>query len=540
MLHALIGMIVSSCLVAAEGSSWAEETLEKMALDEKIGQLFMVAGYVDRDYAGREIGKPEIIEEMDFYIQEYHIGGIAYVGPSESGKQVLLTNHYQEISKYPILIAQDLEWGLSMRLTDAIRFPKNTTLGAIEGEDLIYEMGKEIAAQAKRIGVHMNLSPVLDVNVEPENITINVRSFGSSPDEVAAKGIAMIRGLQDGGLIASAKHFPGLGDIRIDPHLSLPCSAHGKKRLEEVELYPFARAIEAGVLSIQTEHLLIPTLESDPTTPSSLSASVVTDLLKGELGFQGLVLSGALRMKALTQFLSPEEIVVKAFLAGSDMLLMPEDLPKAYQALKTAVADEIITEQQIDTRVLKILQMKEKVGLDQQRTVSPPTYDELHSPFAKALKKELYKRATSLVRDREGLLPLSSLSKERIAYVQLGETRSSWSSLDSLEKEKLLSQIDEYDLVVLAVYPADPRRIAEIRLLSEKNQKQQLEDFRVHGISQSFLELIDTLKSYEKKVVVAFFGNPFGLHFFDDYGTVIMGYEDDPDAQEAVSQLLGL
>ena len=264
----------------AQEDSWAIRTLRNMSQDEKIGQLFMIAGYVDSDYANREIGDPDIIQKMERTITQYHVGGIAYVGPSECLKQVLLTNRYQEISKYPILFAQDLEWGLSMRIKDGMRFPKNITLGAVKDNRLIYEMGKEIGRQAKLIGIQMNLSPVLDVNLEPENLAINVRSFGDSPKEVSVKGVEMIRGLQDAGIIASAKHFPGLGDITVDPHLGLPSSRRDQQYLQEMELYLFIQAINAGVLSIQTEHILVPALEPDPKIPASLSANIVNGLLK--------------------------------------------------------------------------------------------------------------------------------------------------------------------------------------------------------------------------------------------------------------------
>ena len=404
-------LCLTAPLMANHENSWAHRTLNTMSPDEKIGQLFMIAGYVDPDYANNEIGNPQIIQEIDLYITDYHVGGIAYVGPGESGKQVALTNHYQEISKTPILIAQDLEWGLSMRLKDGMRFPKNMTLGAINDNNLIYKMGQEIGAQAKLIGVHMNLSPVLDVNIEPENIVINVRSFGYSAQKVAEKGIAMIQGLQDAGIIASAKHFPGLGDITTDPHLALPYNRQEKKRLQDVELYPFAQAIKAGVLSIQTEHIMVPSIEPDPNTPSSLSSKTINDLLKKEMGFTGLILSGALRMKALTNYLSNEEIILKAFFAGSDMLLMPQDFPKAFLTLKTALADGKITEKEIDERVLKILQIKEKVKLDRQRIVAMPTQEQLHSPFAKELKKTLYQSATSLLRNNPELTPLSTSKK---------------------------------------------------------------------------------------------------------------------------------
>lgn len=546
----------SSTLIANQNDSWAQRTLKTMSLDEKIGQLFMIAGYVDSEFARNEIGNSQIIQDIDSYITNYCVGGIAFVGPSESNKQIVLTNHYQEISKYPILIAQDLEWGLSMRLKDGLRFPKNITLGAIDDNELIYKMGKEIGTQAKLIGVHMNLSPVLDVNIEPENIVINVRSFGSSPQEVSKKGIAMIEGLQDAGIIASAKHFPGLGDITMDPHLGLPYSHHQEKRLRDVELYPFVQAIKAGVLSIQTEHLMVPSLEPDLNTPASLSSKVINDLLKKELGFTGLVISGALRMKALTNHISDEEIVLKAFLAGSDMLLMPQDFPKAYHIIKTALSDRKITENDINERVLKILRLKEKVNLDRQRLVSIPSSEQLHSPYAEKLKRDLYQAAVSLLRHDQQFLPLSFFKESPVAYIQFGDT-SSTDCLDKLkqsldldcfifsliqdnleEEQRLLKQIDSYPLIILAVYPADPRRIAEIRLLNEKKQKEELKHFRVHGMTESLVKLSVVLQRYQKKTIVAYFGNPFGIHFFDGYFNLLMAYEDDPDSQKVAADIL--
>ena len=531
-----------------------------MSLDEKIGQLFMIAGYIDPEAAQRAFEKHEIItpnisQEIDHYITEFHIGAIAYVGPSESKKQVVLTNHYQSISKYPLLIAQDLEWGLSMRLEDGLRFPKNATLGAVKNPHLIYEMGKEIGSQAQSIGVQMNLSPVLDVNTEPKNIVINVRSFSSSPQEVAERGILMIQGLQDAGIIASAKHFPGLGDVIIDPHLGSPRSLHGKKRLKEVELYPFAKAIDAGVLSIQTEHLLVPSLEIDPCLPSSLSPKIVTDLLKKQMGFTGLVLSGALRMKALTERFTDEEIAVKAFLAGNDMLLMPRDLSKAYQSIKTALARGLIAEKEIDERVLKILQSKEKVFLHKQRITPIPPAEKLHSSFAKKLKYDLYKDAVSFLRKNETALRQPPLQNVSIAYIQLGDVANAkyieelqkTAAVDAYffplckeneeERKRLFQNIENYSTIVVAVYPADPRQIIRIREMDESEQKIALTDFHVHGITKPLETMLSALQPFQEKIILTSFGNPYGLSFFDGYSTLLMAYEDDVDAQKAAAEL---
>lgn len=561
--HLLISLITLSLsfsltpnLHADQETSWANQILQKMSLDEKIGQLFMIAGYVDPQFAEREVGTSQIIKDIDQYITQYHIGGIAFAGPSEFEKQVALTNHYQELTKYPLLIAQDLEWGLSMRLKEGMTFPKNITLGSIQDNRLIYEMGKEIGRQAKLIGVHMNLSPVLDVNIEPENIVINVRSFGDSPELVAEKGIAMIKGLQDAGVIASAKHFPGLGDITIDPHLDLPCSPHNKKRFLEIEFYPFAEAIKAGVLSIQTEHLMAPSLEPELNIPSSLSSTIVTDILKNELNFKGLILSGALRMKSLTKHFSDEEIAIRAFLAGNDMLLMPNNLPKAYQSIKSAFQKGKISEHDLDERVLKILQTKELAGLTHVQKTPLPTIDQLTPPSALSLKRKLFKSAVSIKRNQYRLIPINSRSNKSIAYVQIGESSDStfikklqcefvinsymFSHEGNNEKEeaRLFKEIDNCSLIILAVYPLDPRRIGEIRLLNENKQKEELKQFKVHGVTESDLRLIKIFERFQEKTIVTYFGNPFGLHFYDGFSTLIMACEPDPDAQDAAAQLM--
>lgn len=525
--------------------SWEEETLNKMTIEEKIGQLFMIAGYVDAEYAAREIQNKNAIEDIQAWITQYSVGGIAFVGPSTSNAQIELINRYQQHSKYPLLIAQDFEWGLSMRLKDGMRFPKNSTLGALQDNELIYKMGKEIARQARLVGVHMNLSPDLDVNIEPENPVINVRSFGNCPKTVAAKGIMMIRGLQDGGVIASAKHFPGLGDITTDPHLGLPVNRQSKSRLEQVELYPFLQAVKGGVMSIQTDHVLMPAF--DPDLPSSLSPRIVQGILKDEMGFQGVVLSGALRMPALTKTMTQEAIALQAFKAGSDMLLMPADLPRAYTAIKQAYDSGVITLDQINERVQKILKLKKFAGLDQKRLIE--TSPELVTQDAVALKKALYRNAVKLLRDENGLLPIKA---SKALYVQIGDGAESVYDalknkilvdcirvgLDYQDENALIKQVQDYPLVIVAVYPADPRRIAEIRLMNAERQVQELKTFHVHGLTSNSLKVITALSEHQKKIIVTFFGNPFGLGFFDDFSTLIMAYEDDPDAVEGAARLV--
>ena len=520
------------------------EIVAEMSEDEKIGQLFMVAGYVDADFASKEAS----IENAPVYLQqlihEFHIGAIAFVGPSDFESQIAITNLCQKESKYPLLIAQDLEWGLSMRLKDGPRFPKNITLGELHSDELIYAMGKEIGRQAKLIGVHINLSPVLDVNTEPNNIAINERSFGKNPQLVAQKGARMIKGLQAAGVIASAKHFPGLGDIKIDPHLGLPTITHNVDRLSSVELLPFEAAIASLVKSIQTEHVIVPALEKDNSLPASLSYAVVTDLLKGKFNFQGLIISGALRMKALTENFSNEEIAVKAFLAGHDMLLMPQELKVAFNAIKAALRSGQITQSELDARVLKIISLKEEAGLFKSRYTKPIKASDLYSEDAKQIKQDIFASLCGFKRDQGVRPPIDKSSK--VAFIQIGELipnlalaemKNYYPQLDyysfvtgqKAELETL--NFEKYDFVLFSARPDDPRKIAAIRLLSE-NQSEALKNFRVDGISPLYKDVITELLKIENRVVLVYFGSSFGLPHFHKFGTIYRAYEDDEVAQQ--------
>lgn len=546
--------IFSPLFADSSTESWAVQTLQSMSIEEKIGQLFMIPGYVCPVFAQIETDHLDMIKEIDRLISDYHIGGINFVGRSDPLKQAALTNHYQELSKYPLLIAQDLEWGLSMRHPTAMQFPKNITLGAINDNTLIYEMGKEIGRQARLIGVNMNLSPVLDVNTQTENVVINVRSFGSDPQSVAEKGVAMIKGLQESQVIASAKHFPGLGSIKKDPHLELPSSTHSAEELIACDLYPFMEAIKADVMSIQTEHILLPCLEEDPRTPASQSKTIIQHLLIDKLGFKGLVISGALRMKALTNHFTEETIVLEAFFAGHDLLLMPQNLPRAYEAIRNAFKTGLITLEDIEKRVLKILKLKEWVKLHLQKIIQIPRLEDLNTDQAKQLQEKLYSSVITFRSVLPQLLPIKH--DQNIAYVQLGDSSSS-QFFDQLNKvlhcdpfnlspfeenkdlnEELMSKITDYPLIILAVHPLDPRRIVELRQLSIEKLEGELDQFRVHGMTKPLIKMVNNLKNYQHKIIVVNFGNPFSLPFFADFSLLLQAYEDNPIAQETALKTL--
>lgn len=361
----------------------AGKVLSEMTFEEKIGQLFIAAVYASPEQAASEI--PDYsMKDVEYLIQHYHVGGVLLKMRWQPSHQIKTVAHLQSISKYPLIISQDCEWGLSMRLDDVQRFPKNGTLGAVKKMSLIYALGKEIARQCRIVGVNFNLSPVVDVNSNPNNPVIGARSFGSDPKVVADCGTAMMLGLQDGGVLACAKHFPGHGDTSQDSHECLPTVIHDRVRLLSCEIYPFQKLIENGVKAVMTGHLCMPALEPQPNLPASLSAKIIKGLLQDELKFDGLVVTDDLVMGAIGKNFSPEDAVVKAFLAGNDLLLSTLHLPRCIKALFEAYKQGLFSLEDLDYRVLKILKAKEWI------TQQAPLDDtDLFSPTGSKLNQEI-------------------------------------------------------------------------------------------------------------------------------------------------------
>ena len=298
---------------------WVDSVMKSLSNDEKIAQLLMVSAYSNKD-----AGHTNKIEKL---IKDYKIGGLMFLqgGPVRQAK---LTNKYQSISKTPLMIALDAEWGVSMRLDSALRYPWQMTLGSIQNDTLIYQMGEEIARQCKLIGVNINFAPVVDVNFNPDNPIIGNRSFGENPIRVGELGVQYMKGMQDNGVLACAKHFPGHGDTDEDSHKSLPIINHTKERLDTVELVPFKMLIKNGLGSIMVAHLFIPELDNTKNQAVSLSNKVVQKILKDELSFEGLVITDALNMKGVSKYYTPGIVDVKALLAGNDILLFSENVPE--------------------------------------------------------------------------------------------------------------------------------------------------------------------------------------------------------------------
>lgn len=376
---------------------WVEARLAGMTLKEKIGQLFI--------HTVAPFNTPQNKNNIHAAVKEYKIGGLLFSG-GQLSEQVALTNYAQELAEVPLFITFDGEWGLSMRLKDTPRFPRNRVLGCIQDNELLYEYGKEVARQCKEIGVQINFAPVADVDVNPRNPVINTRSFGGAPRNVAEKVVAYARGLEDGGVLSVCKHFPGHGDTDVDSHKALPVLHFDRTRLDSIELYPFKEAIRAGLGGMMVGHLEVPALDKKP---ASVSSAVIHDLLCQELGFQGLVFTDALEMKGISQH---ENVCAQALMAGNDLLLAPRNLKRELDGVLKAVKSGRLSEEQITEKCRKVLTYKYALGLRDKPHIQLSGLDRrLNRPETKELTLRLQKAAVTVFGNVEGRLPLDAEGK---------------------------------------------------------------------------------------------------------------------------------
>ena len=511
---------------------WVDSVFASLDLEERIAQLLMIRVHTDRD----EVYYDRIVRE----VSEHNVGGVAFFrgGPL---RQVSITNRIQSQAKTPLLIAMDAEWGPSMRLDSTIVFPRQMTLGAIEDDQLIYEMGMEIGRQLSRLGVHMNFAPVIDVNNNADNPVINFRAFGESREKVAQKGLAYMQGLQDAGIFATAKHFPGHGDTDADSHHTLPLLRQNYEELDSIHFYPFRELINKGLHGVMIAHLEIPSLEPEAELASTLSYNTVTRLLKNDMGFQGLVITDALDMRGVSDYFEPGELELRALMAGNDILLLPEDVPAAIRTIKKAVHDGIITEELVNERCRKILYYKEKAGLDDFDYIFPNGLtDELNSRSARLLNKKLAEAAVTLVRNEKDLVPLSGLNHRRIAALSIGEKPGNrfhamlnrYASVSTYGIDKthtpdralqVMQELEKYDLVIVSL---------------QNNSMFVSSDY---GITPESIDLIQTL-SRKKDVILSLFANPYSLSFFKeeilDTEAIVVAYEDGENFEHAAAQAI--
>ncbi|MFH2144129.1 MAG: glycoside hydrolase family 3 N-terminal domain-containing protein [Bacteroidota bacterium] len=500
-------------------SIWVDSVFNTLTPDERIAQLFMYPAYsnkTEQDYA--------YIENL---IREYKIGGLIFMqgGPV---RQAILINRYQEASNVPLLVATDAEWGLSMRLDSTIVYPNQIMLGAITDEQLIYEFGKTVGKECKRVGVNVNFAPVIDVNNNPLNPVIGYRSFGEDKKNVARKGYFYMKGLQDENVLAVGKHFPGHGDTDTDSHLALPVINHSVERLDSIELYPFIQLIDQGVGGIMVAHLFIPSLDSTKNTATTLSYNVVTKLLKQKLNYKGLIFTDALNMKGVSSFNKPGEIDVKALLAGNDVLLFPADIPEAMDLIKLAILDGEISQKEIDDRCRKILKVKYWAGLNNYKPiVLENLYKDINNPQSELLKRKLVENSITLLKN-DSVLPINGLDTLKIASVVIGTDAGN-------EFQRTLNLYTKVDKYAVTKRISTEERARQIKLLSEKynlvivsfhgTSRKPSENYGIKDESVLFAEeLADSTD-----VIIDIFGNPYILASFKNpkkFKAIIISYND--------------
>ncbi|SMO62222.1 glycoside hydrolase family 3 N-terminal domain-containing protein [Solitalea koreensis] len=500
----------------SSANKWTDSVLNTMSVDQRIGQLFVVTAYSNRDY--------NHVRQITELVRDYKIGGVMFAsgGPV---RQALLTNYFQSQANVPLMISMDAEWGLSMRLDSTMNFPRESTLGAIQDDQLIYKLGLEIARQLRRMGIHMSFSPDADINNNPWNPVINERSFGQDKRMVARKSVLYMQGLQDGGVIACAKHFPGHGDTDQDSHQTLPIINKNKALMDSVELFPFKELITTGVTAIMVGHLAVPAYDASGM-PASLSYLANSSLLQRQLNFKGLVVTDALSMKGVSTGIAPSDLALKAFLAGNDILLSSDYIPGGIAEIKKAINRKQISIEDVNLRVKKILAAKFALGLNHYKPiVLKNLLTDLNTPDAKNLNRELVKNAITLFRNTNDVLPIKKLDNQKIAAISIGSELDN-SFLNTLKRyapvktfamrmwaetkdfDSLLNNLRGYNTVIIGLH--------DVGTSSTDN----------YSISETARTFIYKL-SQQTKVVFSVFGNPYCLTNFDYLSPVVIGFEDN-------------
>ncbi len=503
-------------VVSAE-SEWIDAELRKMSLEEKIGQFFMVAAYSNRG--------EEHLQHLDSLVTEQHIGGLIFFQGDRTNLQSSI-GRFQSKAKFPLLIVMDAEWGVDMRLFGENRFPYNYTLGAADDPKLTKKIAEMIAQECRELGIHINFAPVADVNSNPANPVIGFRSFGENPMDVSKHVTATVEGMEEQGVLTSIKHFPGHGDTDADSHYDLPTVENSFKQIDAIDFPPFRAGIQAGTSSVMIGHLNVPYL--DPSgTPSSLSPIIIKDFLQGQLGFKGLVISDALNMKAVADRYGKTDVVVKAFQAGCDILLFPESVDDAIQAIQRKVEKGEIPMSEIDARCRKVLAAKYKAIIAPK---SGKTYTKFEIELA---KKQVYEKAITVLKNDNETLPIQRFD-QRIALVSIGtDTRELKAGMDLVApidhyhfytvdeaQLRLKDQLQSYDMIITSFHCSSVRA---------------QNDF---GMPLGWKKWIDGLP--EKKNVLALMGNPLALKSADlaKFDAVVIGYENHDLLQHRMGQFL--
>ncbi|HAF78353.1 MAG TPA: beta-N-acetylglucosaminidase [Maribacter sp.] len=507
--------------------AWVNSQYAQMSLDEKLGQLFMVSVASNQSKQATDKIKNLIVQE--------HLGGVIF---SKGGpvRQAKLTNNYQAVSKIPLLIGMDAEWGLSMRLDSTYAFPWNMTLGAIQDSSIVERVGYQIGKHAKRLGVHINFAPDLDINTNPKNPIIGNRSFGENRDNVVQKGIAFIKGMERAGVLANGKHFPGHGDTEVDSHHNLPIIPFSRKRLDSLELYPFKKIIGSGLSSIMVAHLEVPALEMKKELPSSISEQIITGILKEELGYNGLIFTDALNMKGVSTTGKEGSVELAAFMAGNDMLLMPENIVSAKEKLTKAYEKGKLTEDRLAYSVKKILMAKYKAGLHHYKPIKLENlYNDLNGLEDDIVYEQAIENAITVVKNKLDLLSIKNLDNKKIAYVKMGNSDNE-AFVQGLKNYAEVTVIEASDITTLKT------RLKEFNLIIVGHHMNNESPWKSYKFSNSELEWLQEIANERtSNLILCVFAKPYALSDIDSFNNidaVVMAYQNSDIAQEKTAEIL--
>ena len=504
---------------------WIDSVYQSMSLPEKIGQLFMVDVFSS--------DPKEKIDKVKKLIEDNKIGGVIF---SKGGplRQAKLNNEFQAMSKIPLLIGMDAEWGLGMRLDSTYSFPWNMTLGAISDLSLVERTGRHIGEHCKRLGVHINFAPVVDINTNPNNPIIGNRSFGEDKINVTLKALAFMKGMQNAGVLANAKHFPGHGDTQADSHKTLPTIGFSAERIDNVELFPYKQLIKNNLESVMVAHLNVPSLENRPNFPSSISKYIISGILKQNLGFQGLIFTDALNMKGASNFKSPGDIDLAAFWAGNDVLLISEDVPMAIAKITEAYYSRFITEERLSHSVKKILAAKYKVGLDHYKPVETfNLVNDLNRLQDDLLYEELMENAITVAKNKNEVLPLKDLDTKQIAYVKMGDDDGSV-FLDELKKYAKIHEVeaDKLDELILKL-----KSYNTVIVGFHRSNENPWKDYKF--TDKELVWLYEIART--NNVILDIFVKPYALldlQASENFESVVVSYQNSEIAQQKSAQMI--
>lgn len=498
-----------------KAKEWVNQTYNSLSQDEKLGQLFIVALYTNKD-------ENHINQVRNIVIND-KIGGLILM-QDDAAKEINLVNEFQQKSKVPLMIGMDAEWGLYQRINTAHKFPWAMTLGAIQDKDLIYKMAAKIAEDCKRMGINWDFAPVVDVNTNPNNPIIGNRSFGSEVSNVTRSALSYANGLQDHNILAAIKHFPGHGDTNTDSHLDLPVVSHNLERLNKIELAPFKALMDKGIGGVMVAHLYVPSLESGKGIPASVSKKIITDLLKDKWGYKGLIITDALNMGAVANKYKPGELDALAFKAGNDIMLFSQGVSEGKKLIQKAIDKGEISQARVEESVKKILLTKYFLGLNQYTPKDPENVNyDLNNDSHTKLIQDLYSNALTLLKDEKKLLPLNYNST--YYYIPLEEAPyQTFENRLKLDVKVIIKKASEINTI-----PTNSTVIVGFH----KDNSTAYKPYKISAGSKKILE--DLTKN--QNVILNVFGSAYALKDIDisKVSTVLVSYENNDDSMTAAA-----